>query len=488
MTAISVPLDNHLESGNTEAWKLLERRMKLPQRHRLLHGYPLYAGLRAAGELTPVRRRFMDKSRVVLPELKRGLLVGVLPHPFCNPSVRGCGYCTFPHQPYRRSAALAQVSSVIREIRQHARVNPEIGDVPVQGLYFGGGTANLTPVESLRRLARTLNTALDLGLAEVTLEGVPAYFIKRDRPMDCLLETLDAARFRISMGIQSFDTAQLERMGRTAFGDADTFASVVKEARARDIAVSGDLLFNLPGQSIDAMRDDLRRALNLGLDQVCLYHLVLARGLGTEWSRDRDLLARLPDNEQSCDNWLVLRNDLLEAGYVQTTLTNFERGDVNDSDLSYRYENASFEPDRYDMLGFGPSGISFSANRAFTSGFKLVNPAQAEEYSSALHGDDACWDRYYEYDATALEIFYLTRRLAALSIDPERYRALFGAPVWLDFGEALEALAHTGLLEPRRDRLVPTPKGMFYADSMASLFSEIGKRAAASASNFEGSM
>ena len=127
MTAISIPIETDFESGNSRAWELLERRMKLPQRHRLLHGYPLYTGMRAASELTPARRMFIDKSKVILPELQRGLLIGVLPHPFCNPSVRGCGYCTFPHQPYRRSEALKQVNSVIREIRQHSRVIHEPG-------------------------------------------------------------------------------------------------------------------------------------------------------------------------------------------------------------------------------------------------------------------------------------------------------------------------------------------------------------------------
>ena len=50
---------------------------------------------------------------------------------------------------------------------------------PVAGLYFGGGTANLTPAEPFRKLCRTLAECFDLRGAEVTLEGVPAYFVKR---------------------------------------------------------------------------------------------------------------------------------------------------------------------------------------------------------------------------------------------------------------------------------------------------------------------
>src|SRR5205807_6346903 len=111
------------------------------------------------------------------------------------------------------------------------------------------------------------------------------------------------------MGIQTFDEGQLRRMGRLAFGTADTFRAVVREAHARGFTTSGDLLFNLPGQTLQQMRDDVARAVDLGLDHLGLYHLVLFRGLGTAWSHDRELLARLPSNEQAAEHWLALRSD-----------------------------------------------------------------------------------------------------------------------------------------------------------------------------------
>src|SRR5947209_6292500 len=72
----------------------LARRMRGPQRHRLLHGYPLAAAMPEA-----VAPAFGPRHEVAFNSTNRGLLVGVLPHPFCNPAVTGCGFCTFPHQP-----------------------------------------------------------------------------------------------------------------------------------------------------------------------------------------------------------------------------------------------------------------------------------------------------------------------------------------------------------------------------------------------------
>src|SRR5690606_19976551 len=100
------------------------------------------------------------------------------------------------------------------------------------------------------------------------------------------------------MGIQTFSEKRLEQMGRLGFGRPATFASAVQVAQQRGMTTSGDLLFNLPAQSLPEMRDDVRRAIDIGLDQICLYHLVMFRGLGTVWSRDKALLSSLPNNEE----------------------------------------------------------------------------------------------------------------------------------------------------------------------------------------------
>ncbi|HEY7313184.1 MAG TPA: radical SAM protein [Gemmataceae bacterium] len=443
---------------------ILRERMDKPQRHRLLHGYPLAAAMHT--------RDMSRSARDVAfnPRAGRGLLVGVLPHPFCNPAVAGCGFCTFPHQAYNSSAAASVVEHVLREIDQLLRRQPALYRRKVTGLYFGGGTANLTPTEPFRRLCRRLAATFDLSQAEITLEGVPAYFVKRQPLLvDILREEIPARHFRLSMGIQTFDEGQLRRMGRLAFGTADTFRQVVELAHERGFTVSADLLCNLPGQTLDAMRHDLAQAAAIGLDHLGLYHLVLFRGLGTAWSRDADLLAALPDNEEAARNWLHLRDDLLSRDFVQTTLTNFERAHFRADARRFLYEECSFHSDRFDMIGFGSSAISFSANRSFRSGFKVINPDNAAAYEVAVAAGGPVWDRWFWYTQRDLRVFHLTRRLAALSIDRREYRRLFGADAVNDFPREFDALSDEGLIEIASGTIRPTPRGMFYADSIAAL-------------------
>src|SRR5262245_23016698 len=125
----------------------LRSRMAKPQRHRLLHGYPLAAAMQ------PRKHKPGQQDDILFePDTNRELLVGVLPHPFCNPTVAGCGFCTFPHEKYSGPLASTLVNAVIREIDQRITAQPDLGRRPVTGLYFGGGTANLTPPGDFQRL------------------------------------------------------------------------------------------------------------------------------------------------------------------------------------------------------------------------------------------------------------------------------------------------------------------------------------------------
>jgi oxygen-independent coproporphyrinogen-3 oxidase len=455
--AASVPV-------NADDTQVLRDRLRKPQRHRLLHGYPLAASMRRRDPGQPAADVFFD------PRAGRDLLVGVLPHPFCNPAVTGCGFCTFPHERYHAGQAGEIVEHVIQEIDGRIARQPALARRRVCALYIGGGTANLTPAGPFRLLCRRLAAAFDLSGAEVTLEGVPAYFVRREPLLiDILREEMPARHFRLSMGVQTFDEWRLRQMGRLAFGDADTFARVVELAHARGFTASADLLFNLPGQSLAQMCRDVEHALRIGLDHLGLYQLVLFRGLGTAWSREPAMLAGLPTNEQAAGHWSALRELLLGRGFVQTTLTNFEKARYQGDGRRFLYEELSFQPDRHDMAGFGPGAISFAADRSFTGALKLLNPDASDSYAAGVRSGQLPWDRYFPYDPWDLRIFYLTRRLAALEIDRRRYAQLFGADPLADFAGAFGALLDEGLLGATSNTLRPTPRGMFYADSIAAL-------------------
>jgi oxygen-independent coproporphyrinogen-3 oxidase len=462
LTRIDTPRRRARPTADSPERVELRRRMQRPQRHRLLHGYPLAAAMpRIEDEVR--RDGFLPKF-----DPRRGLLVGVLPHSFCNPAVAGCGFCTFPHEAFSARKAAVVIDHVVQEIDQSIRAHPALSGRAVAGLYFGGGTANLSPAEPFRKLCRALAHTFDLSDAEVTLEGVPAAFVNRTPLLvDILRDELPARHFRLSMGIQTFDQDRLRQMGRLGFGNAQTFRDVVRLGHARGLTVSGDLLFNLPAQTLDQMLDDVRRAVEIGLDHLGLYHLVMFAGLGTSWSRDPALLHSLPTNEQAAGNWLTLREMLLDLGFHQTTLTNFEREEFRGHDRRFVYEELSFRPDRYDMIGFGPTGISFAAPGLAT--VKVMNPDAASSYIAAVDRRRPAWDRAFAYGPLELRIFHLTRRIAALQINRLDYQSFFRSDPLDDFPREFQAMEEAGLVRVADGSIEPTPIGMFYADSIAGL-------------------
>ena len=237
----------------------------------------------------------------------------------------------------------------------------------------------------------------------------------------------------------------------------------------RGLTVSGDLLFNLPAQSLDAMRDDVHRATEIGLDHLGLYHLVMFEGLGTAWSRDPALVGSLPTNDEATSNWLELKGLLHDLSFDQTTLTNFERREFRGHDRRFIYEELSFRPERHDMIGFGPSGISF-ANSGQVA-VKVVNPDGASAYVPAVGRGWPTWDRAFVYGPQDLRVLHLIRHLSALRIQRLDYQAFFGSDPVDDFELEFEVLEEEGLVHVTDESIEPTARGMFYADSIAALLS-----------------
>ena len=430
---------------------LLNRRMSGPQRHRLLQGYPM----------PPLMVEY-DRSRAFEPTLlddSRPLIVGVLPHASCNPSVKGCGYCTFPHEEFQVTSVRQTVRAVAREI-SHTKV----GHRRVDALYLGGGTANLTPPDVFSELCRSLEKTFCLDGSEVTLEGAPVFFTARKEALLEILESeLSCRDRRLSMGVQTFDESLLGHMGRAAIGGFESVRKAVKAARRRGMTTSADLMTNMPWQSLEQMKRDVRTASEMGFSQLCIYHLVLFRGLGTPWSKNRDMLDSLPDNERAFENWLEVTDLVKSLGYRQTTLTNFER------EGNYRYENCSYTPETYDGVGFGLEAISCFVEPQNQGAVKWMNESASDRYRDGIEKSGDARARLFVYGEEDRKLLYLTRSLPRMRVSRKAYRRVFESDLVNDYNGPLEALQAERLVEWDQEELRLTPKGMFYADSVAGL-------------------
>lgn len=463
--------------------------MQRPQRHRLLQGFPPLPLMRAAtksrsslvvrqadgavadleGKIPGFTEHKPEASDLAEPFLNidesRPLIIGVIPHTQCIPRTPACGFCTFPHDTQDKHERASVVRSVEKDISNVVEWHGnKLSGRRVDAIYFGGGTANLSSVAQIQGLFGALAEHFKVAGAEVTLEGIPSLFASWFHAHLKALAALPARHKRISMGVQTFDPGQIERMGRQSFGDQKTVKEIVRYAHSLDLTTSGDFLFALPGQTLEQMRDDVDRAIDCGFDQICLYHLVLSPGLGTPWSEDSSLVGEMKEPGVIVNYWLDLRERLLKHGFVQTTLTNFERAEVHKTDRRFIYEAASFNPDVYDALGFGPLSISTQLDYTRLRGVKLMRRKRVG--ALPWSGDDL----YFGYELEDLKLLWITRCLAGLSLDRARYRNRFTEDVIEHFPAALSALIEASLIYVDKTSIALTPRGMFYSDAVVGTF------------------
>jgi len=461
--------------------------MLRPQRHRLLQGFPPLPLMQVATLDHPkglVRQAdgAVIQTQLSRAEIKRGdssnwddafinidnsrpLIIGIIPHTQCIPLTPACGFCTFPHDAANKNLRAGVVRSVVWDIGAVVeRHGDKLAGRRVDAIYFGGGTANLSSTSEIRKIFDELASHFKVGQSEVTLEGIPLLFTSWFHAHLKALASLPTRHKRISMGVQTFERGRIERMGRGSFGDEKMVKEIVRYGHELGLTVSGDFLFALPGQTLEQMCDDVNRAIDCGLDQICLYHLVLYSGLGTPWSKDAGLVGQMPVPAVIADYWLTLRQRLLSNGFVQTTLTNFERHDLNKTNRRFIYEEASYNPDVYDALGFGPLSISTQIDYGQQRGVKLLRRKRLGK--PAWSGDDL----YFGYEPEDLKLLWVTRCLAGLALNRARYQARFSTDIAEDFPAALAVTVRNGLINADDNTIALTSPGMFYSDAVIGTF------------------
>jgi coproporphyrinogen III oxidase-like Fe-S oxidoreductase len=440
-----------------EMIKDLEMRMSKQQRHRLLHGFPMSSGME------PLEWGDQLQFEHLAHLAEKPLAVGIIPHTACTPAVKGCGFCTFPNESYNKEIVDRCIKAVCNEINMFSRRFPKTLKNLVSALYFGGGTANLISLEQAELLFSSVLSHFNFEKkAEITLEGTPIRFT------DELLE-LFSCKFqdytpRISIGIQTFDAEILKLMGRTQLNQ--NVEKVIKKAQDLGIKCSADFLFNLPGQTTHQILSDVDKAIELDLKHICFYNLVCFPGLGTPWSQDLEILNRLPNRNLNYQNWIDLYNHLETKGYAPITVTDFGKKDSGNAS-GYRYEECLRSPERYDWLGFGPAAISSLYHPRFTNGIKIINFDNMDGYTQLINRKRIGWKNAFKYQRDDMIIFWLTRQIKGTFIDPARYNLLFHEDFVEKWSKWLSLMVQYELLLFKDNMWRLTPKGMFYADSMA---------------------
>lgn len=265
--------------------------------------------------------------------------LGIYIHiPFCRSK---CDYCDFYSLAGRERDMDAYQGALMTHIAETA---PRAGHMEVDTVYFGGGTPSFYGAKRLIRLLKLIKQQFRLRPdTEITLEANPDSVDVR------ALSALRQAGFnRLSLGMQSACDASLRELHRP-HGFAQVCAAVASARKASFDNVSLDLIYGLPGQTLEGWQDTVAHALELSPQHLSCYGLTLEEGTAL-YRRVQEGLS-IPDDDAQADQYLWAVDCLTRAGYEQYEISNFALpGFASRHNLRYWLMRP--------YLGFGPGAHS----------------------------------------------------------------------------------------------------------------------------------
>ena len=261
--------------------------------------------------------------------------------PFCR---QKCAYCDFYSLPRSEEKMDAYTAALLRHIEE---VAPRTAAHRVDTVYFGGGTPSYLGPDRLTKLLRTLRKRCPVARdAEITLEANP------DSACDVkALRALRRAGFnRISLGVQSADDGLLRAIGRIhTFAQVQEAVAAVRKAGFKNLSM--DLIYGLPGQTMQQWEDTLAAVIALAPEHISCYGLKLEPGTPLYDRRDSE---RFPDDDAQADMYLYAVTVLAQNGYEQYEISNFAKpGFASRHNLKYWHmeEYAGFGPGAHSDFG-----------------------------------------------------------------------------------------------------------------------------------------
>ena len=370
-------------------------------------------------------------------------MAGIYIHiPFCK---RRCIYCDFfsTTQSEKKSA---YVRALCRELEMR---QDYVGGEEIETIYLGGGTPSQLTEEELKAIFSSIYHIYKVKTnAEITLEA---------NPDDLTPEYVAMLRRlpinRISMGIQTFQEETLKLLHRrhTATQAIEAFRRC-REAGFQNISI--DLMYGLPGETLETWKEDLRQAINLRPEHISAYHLIYEEDTAL-WRLREQHQVEEADEDLSVSLFETLIDHLTEAGYQHYEISNFCL-----SGMHSRHNSSYWTGKKY--LGCGPSAHSFN-------GFsRQWNVASLEGYIKGVEEGEL------DYEVEELDLytryndFVLTSIRTCWGMSLSKLRSEFGEELYRYCMRMAKPHEDQGVLENREGVLRLTRKGIFVSDGIMS--------------------
>ncbi len=327
---------------------------------------------------------------------------------------------------------------------------PAVGDRDLVSIFIGGGTPSLFSGAAIGRLLDGVRDRLILASdIEITIEANPGA-VDRQHFLDYRLAGVN----RISIGAQSFARDQLHALGR--IHGPEEIKVAVDAARAAGFAnMNLDIMYGLPGQTADAARADITKAISLEPEHISYYQLTIEPN-----TRFYTAPPKIPDDDQL---WEVesTGHALLEAaGYVQYEVSAFAQ---NGQECRHNRNYWEFG----DYLGIGAGAHGKISDLECGRILRTRKPKAPDTYIRSTEEPSLRAERVKQQDL-ALEFMLNTLRLKN-GFDPLLFERRTGRSL-NEVQTQLDTAKNLGLLDVSDDLIRPTPNGWRFLNELQALF------------------
>lgn len=363
--------------------------------------------------------------------------------PYCESK---CIYCDFFSGGASRADWLKLKTALINELQFR---KDELKTVP-DTLYIGGGTPSLIPSDVFVDLVDSVCCIINpsRNWTEFTIEVNPD-----DVSESKCRAWREAGVSRVSMGIQSLNDSELKAIRRRHDSVQALYAYNILRRYFSNVSV--DLMFGIPGQTLESWKDSVSKVISLGPEHISAYSLMLEEGtaLTTLYNQGR---VELPEEEVCDEMWEFLSDELKRSGYEQYEISNYSRPGFRSIHNS-RYWSGN------PYLGLGPSAHSYDGHN-----LRRFNPADLNGYLSyyASPRETGCdhhkcfhEDEFLnEYEL--IEERILTRMRVKEGLDLSEFRKEFGDDHYKQLLRNAAPMLTSGEIRLDSQSLSLTPKGI----------------------------
>ncbi len=295
-------------------------------------------------------------------------MAGIYIHiPFCK---KKCTYCDF-YTEVAPKLVPSLVNSLTLEIELRRNY---LQNAPINTIYFGGGTPSILKKEEFESIFDTIYSNYNVNEnAEITFEANPD-----DLSTEFFSEIKQLPFNRISIGIQSFDDADLKRINRRH--NAEQALNAVREAQQAGFNnISIDLIYGLPGQTLADWERQIDTALTLNVQHISSYGLTYEEGTALWIQRKKGKVDVVMDETMNEMHELLLEK-VTKSGFDAYEISNFALPGFRS-----RHNSAYWKQEPY--LGIGPSAHSFDIDS------RQWNVASITKYIEALSNNTLDFER-----------------------------------------------------------------------------------------------